>query len=271
MKNVFLLLMVIIAGLAVTVGCSDDDKSKDDIILTQTSVIVAPNEIYPIAFNGGSGIYTTTVSDPEIAKAEISSLDPDPGYVLLIEAKKEGAAVIIVTDEKSGKSVNCSLYVKKNGSRFTIKEVRNAVDADVKDAIESDLRDNPPFPVGSCFVVTFDSENSERRIAIENPDGTEIMSGVLFFEELNGIPEIYKLLPPENQVYAGQKWNMDFGGHKYVYDMFLIRGELSTYSSVPVSPRHVHFYEDLTEYYKTEYPGAGVKGVVRVQLCQYQY
>jgi len=29
------------------------------------------------------------------------------------------------------------------------------------------------------------------------------------------------------------------------------------------------FYEDLTEYYKTKYPDAGVKGVVRVQRLSY--
>ncbi len=267
MRNVFLLFMVVITGLVTAMGCSGDDQSENDIILTQTRVTVAPNEIYPVSFNGGSGIYSTTVSDPDIAKVEISS--QDLGYVLLIEAKKEGTAVIIITDEKSGKSVNCSLYVIKSGNKFTIKEVRYAVDADVKGAIEEDLRDNPPFPVGSCFVVSFNSGDEGRRIAIENPDGTEIMNGVLSIEELTEIPEVYKLLSIEEQVYTSQKWTMDFDSHQYVYDMFLVRGELSTYSSVPISSRHIRFYEDLTVYYKTRYPNAGVKGVVRVQLIQY--
>jgi len=268
MKKIFVLLLIGAIISLVATGCKDNDNNdlESNVVLRQSSVETTPNTTLFIPIDEGSGTYHVTISNPKIAEVSIAVRESE--YCLLIGTKEIGEAVITVTDGKSEISVECSLIVRDAEFRFVIWDVKHAVDAERKDVIEADLRDNRPFPTGSRIVCSIDTE--ERSVKINDSDNKEILSGVLHTEELNTIPEVYSMIPPDKQVVSFQRWNMVFEDRELAYDMFLIKGDLSTYANMFISFYHAYFYEDLTEYYKSKYPDAGVKGVVRVQVCEYE-
>lgn len=249
---------------AFVVSCSDDDKEwVQELVLGETRVTTTPNTTSTVLIEEGSGDYSVTISDPEIADVHVE-LENSESH-LVIKTKKTGFSVITVSDRKSGKSADCSLTVKTYTHAFAIRSVLYAVDAEKKDAIEAELRDNPPFPVGSSFEIIGTSE--EHALVIRHPDQEVIASGVLTYDKVDEFSDVYKLLTPENHVLSAQKWNMHLGENLLVYDMFLIKGEISTYSDM-VGSLHIRLYEDLTAQYKAKYPDAGVKGVVRALVCE---
>lgn len=79
-------------------------------------------------------------------------------------------------------------------------------------------------------------------------------------------PASYKLLQPDEQITAYSKFIFSFQSgseqREYAYDVFITHISGTPYE-------RLWFYEDLTGYYKTKYPNAGVRGVVRVQRLSY--
>ena len=256
MKKIFVLLFII--SFAVT-SCSDDEER--DVILDTTSVRLINGGTTSFYVSGGSGKFFVTINNPEIAEVEINS-----DNCLFIQSKKRGEAVISVIDYNSGKSADCSLTVVEDDNHYIVMDIQYAVDAEVKEAIEADIKVNMPFPIGSQFNFSVPEDS----VIIKNSDYREILKGTYSTESMSitnpDIPESYKLLPPNNQIIAIRRYNMVFENSKYVYDQILVKSNPLTYSSftIPTTP---WFYEDLTEYYKAKYPNAGVKGVVRVLIC----
>ena len=78
------------------------------------------------------------------------------------------------------------------------------------------------------------------------------------------MPESYKLLPPEGNVFGYGKWTfLDEHGNETNYlsfDVFMGRSAKSR--NVDLTPDVAYLYKDLSEYYKNKYPQAGVKTVV---------
>ena len=78
------------------------------------------------------------------------------------------------------------------------------------------------------------------------------------------MPESYKLLPPEGNVFGYGKWTFsDEQGNETNYlsfDVFMGRSAKSR--NVDLTPDVAYLYKDLSEYYKNKYPQAGVKTVV---------
>lgn len=78
------------------------------------------------------------------------------------------------------------------------------------------------------------------------------------------MPESYKLLPPEGNVFGYGKWTFsDEQGNETNYlsfDVFMGRSAKSR--NVDLTPDVAYLYKDLSEYYKNKYPQAGVRTVV---------
>ena len=264
-KNVLLFIIIL-----VLTGCNEKENEERDFILAQIVVELSRGGVNSIQVSGGSGKYSATINDSEIAEVWINS--ENKLFIDTRDTKKSGEAVITVIDDNSGKSIDCILTVIENREQFKIIETQFAVDAGVKEAVEADLRENS-FPIGSSFVFTLHGENT---VVINNPDNNEILRGTYTTVYINNestiqtvFPESYKLLPPYGQVVGALRYNIVFGeDNNLVYDMILSTKRIvSTYTSPPEQPNF--FYEDLTDYYKTKYPDAGVKGVVRSHSCEY--
>lgn len=146
-------------------------------------------------------------------------------------------------------------------------QLKYAVDAEQKSIIEDDLRDNSSFLVGSGYV--FNKELSTWTLV--DADNIPISNGKLHRESGYPVelPASYKLLPTDEQIATYAKFIFSFQSGseqiEYTYDAiitYIAGGGRDPYC-------RLWFYEDLTDYYKTKYPDAGVKGVVRVQRLSY--
>jgi len=87
--NKLIVLFTLISTCLFMVGCSDDDKDNE-LEVKQKSVQISVGAIFQLQVTGGSGKYTSSISDTTIAKVETES------NTVLIFARKEGKAVITV-------------------------------------------------------------------------------------------------------------------------------------------------------------------------------
>lgn len=222
--------------------CSLTIAYKDIALHGTTMRIGMLNTPYHEPILGGSGKFTATVENPDIADVSINL----EAWELLVTARKEGETKITVTDTEKNKSVSLSLIVKESGYQMT--EIRHAVDAAEKSAIEKDLLDNPPYPVGSTFYF------SEKQFVLKSPDGTELHKGTFTID--TNAPNTSYGIAVDDQIMTVVRITFDFDGREAVYNMIFVRGG------------YLYFCEDLTAYYKVKYPDAGVKQVGRGLVCR---
>lgn len=79
------------------------------------------------------------------------------------------------------------------------------------------------------------------------------------------MPESYKLLPPEGRIVAGSnEWTfLDESEHPVnplTFDVFI--GYTALTKSAGPTPNTIFLYKDLSQFYQSKYPDAGVKTVV---------
>jgi hypothetical protein len=140
-----------------------------------------------------------------------------------------------------------------------------AVEADNKEVIEEDLRTNSILPLDYHYMLYRGEDSSLRWIAIKDDSNT---LGPCIIKSENKdpekMPESYKLLPWEGNVYGFMGWQfLDEEGNETNYPSFDVFASRSTKSrTFNPAPNTVCLYKDLTEYYKNKYPEAGVKAVV---------
>lgn len=143
-------------------------------------------------------------------------------------------------------------------------QLKYAIDADQKSAIEDDLLKNSSEFVGSYYII----DGSTWSLIDEN-DVPIIKDGQ--FQNLpleTELPESYKLLPPDEQIATYRKmiFTYTIGSEQMIrpYDAIitLIPGGRDAYY-------RLWLYEDLTDNYKRKFPDAGVRGVVRAQRLSY--
>lgn len=140
-----------------------------------------------------------------------------------------------------------------------------AVETDNKEVIEEDLRTNSILPLDYHYMLYRGEDSSLRWIAIKDDSNT---LGPCIIKSENKdpekMPESYKLLPWEGNVYGFMGWQfLDEEGNETNYPSFDVFASRSTKSrTFNPAPNTVCLYKDLTEYYKNKYPEAGVKAVV---------
>lgn len=145
-----------------------------------------------------------------------------------------------------------------------LPEYRYAVEADNKEVLEEDLRNNSILPLDYHYLYYGNSEGL-KWFAIKN-DINAFGPGLIKMtnQTEEELPEVYKILPPEGQVNGFMEWSfLDEDGNETGYPSFdVFVGPAAKSKSVDLTPNIVYLYKDLTEYYKRKYPEAGVKAVV---------
>lgn len=157
-------------------------------------------------------------------------------------------------------------------SSFFAVEVIHGIDAEQKEQIEKDLRNNLPVPAGGGYTMAVDNSITPVRniCTIVDSNIKPITIGTLYLEKESSskqpsdFPKVDHHTLPENQIVSFMKWTFEFNGKKQTYHTVL---EQYYANGSDVRP---WLYEDLTDYYKAKYPNAGVKGVTRVQVLTYQ-
>lgn len=116
------------------------------------------------------------------------------------------------------------------------------VDADEPEAIEADVERNAIFSV-------LDDINGAGKWSPDEENALEFKP-------------VYDFMQGEYHVLAGRKSVLTIeGGDEFNFDCFIVVfEERRNYQE--------WFCEDLTEYYQSEYPDAGVRSVARVTICE---
>lgn len=146
-----------------------------------------------------------------------------------------------------------------------LPKYRYAVEADNKEVIEEDLKNNSFLPLDYHYMLYRGEDSSLRWIAIK--DNSNTLGPCIIKSENKDpekMPESYKLLAPEGNFYGFMGWSfLDEEGNETNYPSFDVFVGLTAKSkSVDLTPNTVYLYKDLTEYYKNKYPQAEIKAVV---------
>lgn len=141
-----------------------------------------------------------------------------------------------------------------------LPKYRYAVEADNKEVIEEDLKNNSILPLDYHYFYYAHSEGPKWLVI---KDDTNVL-GPGLIKRTNRtqeeFPEVYQILPPDGQVNGFMEWSfLDEEGNETGYPSFDV---LIGYSASGVTPNLFYLYKDLTAHYKSKYPEAGVKAVV---------
>lgn len=143
-------------------------------------------------------------------------------------------------------------------------EFAYAIEADQKEEVENDLKTNTAYKFGGLryylpvpiaddwFLLDDDMHTVNQGILIRRS------------KEATEFPESYKLLPPESQVLGHGQFDFVTNAAPdepvMQYDVFICRQAPS--KSIGQQNVDIWLYRDLTTYYQSKYPEAGVKAVV---------
>lgn len=170
---------------------------------------------------------------------------------------------VISKQQKSSKDLPSHFIPKWYYENQFIPEYRYAIEADDKESIEEELKTNAILPLNSHYLIY----GADKWIIID--DANEILGkGILkrANKSYEKFPETYQILKPEGNVLGYMEWTfLDESGDEAIYppfDVFFTGGGGSK-ARMDYTPKITpHLYYDLTAYYKSQYPEAGVKAVV---------
>lgn len=253
-------------------SCSKDNGNDGRVTLEQSSVKVSlAIKDTSIGINNGSGRYSPKIDCPGIADVSVKTVDGKP--MLCIQAKNNGTATVVVIDLGTGYQAKCYLHVRDDIFYYTITDIKTAVDAENNESeILSHMRMNAPYTVGSRYEFS-PMSTTEGRWKVTGVTGSDtiLSEGDYSVSEPDGvIPESYLLIWEQGiQLYDKQELcltnDMD-NGRQSIYHLLCVDGPAPRLN---ISTAHYRIYEDLTEYYKTGFPDAGVRGAVRMYVCSY--
>lgn len=170
---------------------------------------------------------------------------------------------IISKEKKDSEDLPLHLISESYYKDRFLPEYRYAIEADNKELIEKDLKENPILPLDYHYLIYSGENGVLKWIAIKD-DHNLLGSGIIKRTNKNPEekPDSYDILPPEGQVIGFMELDfLDEAGNETVYPSFdVFLGNLKNYGDR--IPTLAYLYKDLTEYYKNKYPNAGVKTIV---------
>ncbi len=252
-------------------GCKKDDDpvwtqvKLEDSELTEWRV--SPSvESTSLHISGGSGEYSAVIDAPEIADVRVEPTY-GAGILLIIEPKAEGDAVVTVTDTKSGLFARCQLRVTTMVS-FRISHIFTHIDADTPEAIEADLAANTPWVEGGGMVLMSQETplpggGTRSSIRFVDADNKAIADGTLTMKGNAVWSPAFDFLPINDQIQTSKGWTFECDGETWESNLYVVSG---SFTRAYLFFGHYRLYDDLTEHYRTKYPEAGVRSVVRVLI-----
>ena len=150
--------------------------------------------------------------------------------------------------------------------RIPFTQYRYVIEADNKSLIEDDLKMNTLLPLDYHFLYYNSTGGLLKWIGIHDKSrvfGPYTVKNV--HKKPEEMPESYKLLPPEGRIVAGDnEWTfLDESEHPVnplTFDVFI--GYTALTKSAGPTPNTFFLYKDLSQFYQSKYPDAGVKTVV---------
>ncbi|WP_410074084.1 DUF4377 domain-containing protein [Alistipes putredinis] len=269
------------------ISCDDNDKEGRKVtgykeyILTVASEKV-PGVLWSEGYNYLSEVYAVKKeqSDEWSAFGSIDGFEFVKGYEYQIKISETSyldyamgdpawterdLLEIISKNKKDSEDLPLHFIPKAYYDNVPFPQYRYAVDADNKELIEQDLKDHSLIPLDYHNMVYRGEDNFLRWIALQddsNTFGPYIIKTIS--KKPEEMPESYKLLPPEAQIVGYGEWTfLDEAGiaiDNLSFDVFM--GYAAQAKDIDRTPTVVYLYKDLTEYYRTKYPEAGVKTVV---------
>ena len=269
------------------ISCDDNDKEGRKVtgykeyVLTVASEKV-PGVLWSEGYNYLSEVYAVKKeqSDEWSAFGSIDGFEFVKGYEYQIKISETSyldyamgdpawterdLLEIISKNKKDSEDVPLHFIPKAYYDNVPLPQYRYAVDADNKELIEQDLKDQSLIPLDYHNMVYRGEDNFLRWIALQddsNTFGPYIIKTIS--KKPEEMPESYKLLPPEAQIVGYGEWTfLDEAGiaiDNLSFDVFM--GYAAQAKDINRKPTVVYLYKDLTEYYRTKYPEAGVKTVV---------
>lgn len=284
MKTRFLSHLLILSACFSLSSCLDDDDNERKIINQQAYELTIASKLVPGTVYGGCGnnyVWDVYAGKKEhdsewSAFGDIAGFEYKPGNEYRIQVEEttyedpqmgepvwtESRLLKVLTEEaKSSADMPEHLLPKQYYENETfVPEYRYAVEAEQKELIEKELKENPPFMVGANVIIY--GGQLSRWIALDK-DGKMLGNGNLrrVNDEPSSLPESYKILPLKH-VQGYQCWTFMDDDDKEIaaYDTFIC-SESASKSPAPVNLTP-WLYKDVTDIYKAKYPEAGVKTVV---------
>ena len=280
-----ILLMAIFAVVGLT-ACSDDEEDRKvtdykEFVLTVASKKVPGvlwsdgrnylSEVYAVkkeqsdewsAFGSIDGFEFETGYEYQIKISETSYLDDamgDPAWT------ERDLLEVISKNKKDSEDLPRHFIPETYYDNVPLPQYRYAVEADNKELIEQDLKDNSLISLDYHYMLYRGEDNFLRWIALQDDD--KVLGPYIIQTRSKApeeMPESYQILPPDAQIVGYGEWTFLDEAEKPIdnlsFDVFM--GYATQTKDYLPSPDIIYLYKDLTEYYQTKYPKANVKTVV---------
>lgn len=280
-----ILLMAIFAVVGLT-ACSDDEEDRKvtdykEFVLTVASKKVPGvlwsdgrnylSEVYAVkkeqsdewsAFGSIDGFEFETGYEYQIKISETSYLDDamgDPAWT------ERDLLEVISKNKKDSEDLPRHFIPETYYDNVPLPQYRYAVEADNKELIEQDLKDNSLISLDYHYMLYRGEDNFLRWIALQDDD--KVLGPYIIQTRSKApeeMPESYQILPPDAQIVGYGEWTFLDEAEKPIdnlsFDVFM--GYATQAKDYLPSPDIIYLYKDLTEYYQTKYPKANVKTVV---------
>lgn len=284
-KNLLGILMLFLF-IFVFISCDKEEEGRKvtdykEYVLTVASEKV-PGVLWSDGFNYLSEVYAVKKesSDEWSAFGKIDGFEFEKGYEYQIKIGETSyldysmgtpawteceLLEVISKDKKDSENLPVHLIPEAYYDNIPLPQYRYAVEAENKELIERDLKDNSLIPLDYHDMLYRGENSSLRWIALQ--DDNKVLGPYIIQTQGKApeeMPESYKLLPPEANIVGYGEWTfLDESGtaiDNLSFDVFM--GYAAQTKDVDRTPTAIYLYKDLTEYYQTQYPEAGVKTVV---------
>lgn len=213
------------------------------------------------AFGSIDGFEFETGYEYQIKIGETSYLDyamGDPAWT------ERDLLEVISKDKKDSEDLPIHFIPETYYDNVPLPQYRYAVEADNKEPIEQDLKDNSLIFLDYHYMLYRGEDNFLRWIALND----DKVLGPYIIQTRNKepeeMPESYQILPPDAQIIGYGEWTFLDEAENPIdnlsFDVFI--GYATKTKSISNARNTICLYKDLTEYYQTNYPEAGVKTVV---------
>ena len=173
---------------------------------------------------------------------------------------------VISKVKKDSEDLPIHLVPETYYKHIPLPRYRYAIEAENKSLIEDDLKMNTLLPLDYHFLYYNSTGGFLKWIGIHDKSrvfGPYIVKNA--HKNPEEMPESYKLLPPEGRIVAGSnEWTfLDESEHPVnplTFDVFI--GYTALTKSAGPTPNTIFLYKDLSQFYQSKYPDAGVKTVV---------
>ena len=281
-----ILLMAMLAVVGLTACSNDDEESRKvtdykEYVLTVASEKI-PGVLWSDGFNYLSEVYAVKKeqSDEWSAFGSITGFEFEKGYEYQIKISETSyldysmgtpawtdreLLEVISKDKKDSENLPLHLIPKAYYENIPLPQYRYAVEADNKELIEQDLKDNSLIALDYHDMLYRGEDNCLRWIALHDSD--KVLGPYIIQTKSKApeeMPESYTILPPDAQIAGYGEWTFldeaEIPIDNLSFDVFM--GYAAQTKDIDRAPTAIYLYKDLTGYYQTKYPEAGVKTVV---------